>query len=215
MHARSRSVGHTPMAAASLIVALLVAGCGDPGSRAGDAGPGSTTDEIAAHDGQVCPTQLPLEKNPGHGFGTARPAESAPSLPAPESAWVCQYSPTETGPGPDGNGTRFSWVRTGGASPVDSARLPGLEHGLTQLAPADDDRICTADLGPRWMLVYSRGTDLTGVVVDDYGCRDVRLTDEPFETVPGEATSGGTVVPGVLTGPTALLHDIKASAANN
>jgi hypothetical protein len=212
MHARSRPVGHATMAAASLIVALLAAGCGDPEAPAGDSGRGPTIDEIAAHDGQVCPTQLPLKKKSGHGFGTARPAKSAPSLPAPESAWVCQYSPTEAGPGPDGNGTRFSWVRTGGASPVDSARLPALEHGLTQLVPANDDRICTADLGPRWMLVLSNGTDLTGVVVDDFGCRDVRLTDEPFETVPGEATHGGTV-PGVLAGPAALLHDIKASVA--
>lgn len=212
MQARSRRVGHTTMAAATLSVALL-AGCGDPGGTAGDVRARPTIDEIAAHHGRVCPRQLPADKDPGHGFGTARPAESAPSLPAPESAWVCQYSPTEAGPGPDGNGTRFAFVRTGGASPVDPARLPALGRGLSQLAPADDHRVCTADLGPRWMLVFSHGTDLTGVVVDGFGCQDVRLTDEPFETVPGDATHGGTVR-GVLTGPAALLDDIEAAATS-
>jgi hypothetical protein len=34
------------------------------------------------------------------------------------------------------------------------------------------------------MLVIARAGDLTGVVIDDYGCSDIRLTDEPFETAP-------------------------------
>jgi hypothetical protein len=76
------------------------------------------------------------------------------------------------------------------------------------LVPQHIDRVCTADLGSRLMLVYSHGNDLTGVVVDDFGCGDVRLTDEPFRTVPGEATQAGTVR-GVLTDRGDLLNDIK------
>ena len=72
-------------------------------------------------------------------------------------------------------------------------------------------RVCTEELGPRWMLVLSRSGDLTGVVVDGYGCRDVRLTDEPFTTVAGEGA-----VEGVLTGPAdllPLLEEVSAGGA--
>jgi hypothetical protein len=48
---------------------------------------------------------------------------------------------------------------------------------------------------------------MTGLVIDDYGCQEIRLTDEPFQTVPGEASQPGTVA-GVLLGPPALLRDL-------
>lgn len=43
------------------------------------------------------------------------------------------------------------------------------------------------------MVVYSFEGDLTGVVVDDFGCRDVRLTDDPHDTAPGADGQEGTV----------------------
>lgn len=55
------------------------------------------------------------------------------------------------------------------------------------------------------MVVYSHAGDLTGVVVDDYGCRDVRLTDNPHVTPPGAGDRDGTVG-GILDGGTAILH---------
>jgi hypothetical protein len=170
-------------------------------------------DEVAAHDGEVCPERLPQADEADYGLGTDQSAASAPTLPAIESAWVCQYSPTEADPGPEGSGTPWAWVRDGEARSVDEALLPDIESDLSELAPSPDHQMCTADLGPRWMLVYAAaGGDLTGVVVDDFGCRSVLLTDEPFETVPGEATQSG-IVPGVLTAPDGLLDAIKAAAA--
>lgn len=55
------------------------------------------------------------------------------------------------------------------------------------------------------MIVYSHSGDLTGVVVDGYGCREVRLTDEPFHTPPGAPHQDGTVG-GVLDGGAELLE---------
>jgi hypothetical protein len=191
----------------ALIVSVVLTGCADAGSSTGAThGPSeAVVDEVASHDGRVCPQRLP-QAQADHGFGTAEAAESAPTLPAPESAWVCQYSPKETGYGEDSG---LTWVRFGDARPVHPSRLPVLERELSDLAPAEDGSLCPADLGPRWLLVYSHGSDLTGVAVDDFGCRDVRLTDEPFSTVPGDATQPG-LVPGVLTGPPGLLAEVKA-----
>jgi hypothetical protein len=163
---------------------------------------------MTPRDGEVCPGVLPLAPAATHGFGTDTPAESAPSLAEPESAWVCRYDPAEAGPGPGGNGTTFKWMRQGRERLVDKQDLPVLAHYLAELRPPAGDTVCTADLGPRWMLVYSLGRDLTGVVVDDYGCGDIRLTDDPFTTTPGQATQPGTVS-GVLTGPADLLRRLK------
>lgn len=207
-----RRLARAAITATSLLSVCLPAGCAesDSSARVVDDPPSTIpVDEIAAHDGHVCPEHLPQGPNPGHGFGTAEPAASGPSLPTLESAWVCQYNPRDAGSRPEVDGTTWGWVREGEANPVDPDRLPALARSLTQLAPADSRAICTDDLGPRWMVVYSHARDLTGVVVDDYGCREVRLTDEPFGTVPGDAAQEGTV-PGALSGPAGLLDDIKA-----
>lgn len=110
--------------------------------------------------------------------------------------------------------TRISaWVRRGGAQPVDEAQLPEIERSLTELTPVEGEVSCTAELGPRWLLVgVSSGGDLTGVVVDAFGCRHVRVTDEPFTTVPGEPRQAGTVR-GVLTGPADLLDALHPAHA--
>lgn len=212
----SASRGRQVLVAVAFVLSVgVLAGCADSESSSGavatTTGTGSFVDEVAAHDGRVCPRQLPhSEDADDQGFGTFQPAESTPSLPAPEKAWVCQYQPTETGPAPDGDRPSLTWVRYGEAHPVDSSQLPALQQSLNDLAPADEGQACNDDLGSRWMLAYSHSKDLTGVVVDDYGCQDIRLTDEPFTTVPGEATQSGTV-PGVLTGP--LLNELKTASA--
>lgn len=59
------------------------------------------------------------------------------------------------------------------------------------------DRGCNTDLGPRWMLVLDQGSRSTAVVVDDFGCEDVRLTV-------------GTVS-GVLAGPPQLVGQLRAA----
>jgi hypothetical protein len=212
MHRRSHRRFTRPWIAVAVLLTVGVsAGCGESEPSPPVAQPPQAdANETAAHKGKVCPDRLPQSDDSDHGFGTGEPAESEPSLPTPESAWVCQYNATEAGPGPEGQGTTVGWVRAGDADTVDPTRLQELERDLAELRPAERNRACTADLGPRWMLVYSSGNDLTGVVVDDFGCRDVRLTDEPFETVPGDSTQPG-IVPGVLSTPGSLLAHLKAA----
>lgn len=196
-----------PSRATALVTATFVAalaGCGSDQPRADDPSDPPGADELSAHDGKVCPQRLPQGDARGDGYGTSEPAESAPDLPRPEAAWVCRYHP---GDSPPGDTAAYEWVREGEARPLEAGRLPALEDALGQLAPAPAERVCTADIGPRWLLVYTTGQDLTGVVVDHFGCRDVRLTDEPFVTPPGEATQPGTVA-GVLTAPDDLLDGI-------
>lgn len=198
----------TPSAA--LLVLGITAACAEPGSPPGE-GVGSLkdgVDEVAAHHGERCPHKLPQASEESYGFGTSDPADSAPSLADPEAAWVCQYVSADEGPGADGDGTTFGWARHGPARRVPTTRLSVIAAQLRELVPADGEGACTADLGPRWMLVYTAGTDMTGVVVDGFGCQEVRLTDEPFRTVPGEASQAGTV-PGVLTGPQDLLRNLE------
>jgi hypothetical protein len=195
------------VAATPLTAVFALAGCGNDADVARPQT--GLADELAAHNGQVCPDQLPQGEDPdGYGFGTYEPADERPSLLTPDAAWVCIYDPVPDGPGPDGDGSTLRWQRDGKPQPVDSTRLAALTEHLDQLKPADDGRVCTDDLGPRWMLVFTHKSDLTGVVIDDYGCHDIRLTDQPFETAPGDPGQEGTV-PGVLSGPAQLLADLN------
>lgn len=173
--------------------------------------PEPRTDELGAHFGSPCPARLPHDPANRHGFEPSRSADESPSLEAPDRAWVCKYDSFDVGSEPSGR-TTIGWIRVGEHSEVPVSQSDAIESELSRLAPpAADERLCTADLGPRWMLVLSNDGDLTGVVVDAFGCGDVRLTDEPFTTVPGEATAGGTV-PGVLAGSSGLLAILKAVA---
>lgn len=166
---------------------------------------------MVLHDGQPCPEKLPDAAPSTYGFGTSEPAESAPKLDAPDEAWVCVFESMEAGQRADGDGTTCAWTRTHGPDRVQPSRLAGLGQRLAELKPADSDRVCDMDLGSRFVLVFRHGSDLTGVSVDDYGCEEVRLTDDPFTTVPGDATQGGTV-PGVLKAPPQLLVELKSIA---
>ena len=189
----------TPVAAAAALLALSA--CSDSSPRATD--PAVHSSEAAVHETGTCPPRLPEGDDPGgHGFGVEAAAEDLPSLLEPQQAWLCQYAATDAAPSPEG--AAYTWDLVGRAEPVPAARLAALGQALDDLSLPEDERMCTADLGPRWMVVYDHDGDLTGVVVDDYGCREVRLTDEPFETPPGQADENG-MVPGVLDGGTAVL----------
>lgn len=206
-------VRHALLVAVASTTLALLAGCGEDAEPRRAVGP----DELTSHDGVPCPERLPLGEDPGgHGFGTDEPAATAPSLPAPDRAWVCRYTATDAGLGPGGDGVTFRWERDAQPAPVDAAQLAALSEPLGALRPAEQSMMCTSDLGPRWLLALDRGGDLTGVVVDDYGCRAVRLTDDPFATAPGDRGAGGDgTVAGVLSAPPELLAGIKAAAARD
>ena len=196
----------TASVAACMLLGLgALAACGEAEIGRGEPWSSTGVDEVAAHHGQACPKRLVRG-------GEVDEAEAAPSMPGFDAAWICVYQPTEAGPGPGGDGTSWVWVREGRAREVRAAHLPGLERSLGELVPAKGDRLCTADLGRQLMLVGVKEGDLIGVVVDDFGCHDVRLTDEPFETAPGEARQPGTV-PGILQGPRDFTEDLDAAYA--
>ncbi|WP_122816850.1 hypothetical protein [Nocardioides pantholopis] len=214
--ARGRSVRLAVAGVGLVLAGAVLAGCSDDGSAA-DQAPGASAPPSApssgapsgpATDGDPCPASLP-EVPDDQGDDIEPVAETAPSLPAPEEAWACRYDPVEAGPGPGGQGTTWGWELAGAATPVGAEDLAALADHLPLLRPANPARICTLELGPRWMLVYRTGQHRTGVLVDGYGCRDVRLTDDPFTTPAGEATRRGTV-PGILTGPLQLPKDLAA-----
>ncbi|WP_162599737.1 hypothetical protein [Nocardioides solisilvae] len=188
--------------APALTLVLALGACGsDDGS--GEAGSGSApaatpevVDELAAQEGEPCPASLP--EPPADATAQSEPAAASPELGAVEEAWVCRY---------DAAGEE--WQRYGGPQPVDGEALAAFERDLAALEPAESDRSCTMELGPRWMLVTADAGDLTGVVVDGFGCREVRVTSLPGERVAGLDDEGGAV-PGVLQAPASLLETLRA-----
>lgn len=210
---RSR-IGRVVAFLASATAVLAVSGCGLPWAGAPTANdPEVRPSELAEAGGRPCPKQLPLGDDPsGHGFGTDELADELPTLLEPQKAWVCRYDTVDAGT-TRGGGAVFEWRRTGQPQPVAAADLPDVQSTLDDLALADSSRSCTADLGPRWMVAYSHDGDLTGVVVDDYGCRDVRLTDNPHTTPPGAEDQDGTVA-GVLDGGAAILDALGVGRAS-
>ncbi|KQY58815.1 hypothetical protein ASD11_04050 [Aeromicrobium sp. Root495] len=168
-----------------LVALATVAGC----TSDADA-PTKPVDELAAHDGKPCPKALPTASSSTVTDRTEKPAGSAPLLPRADAAWVCTYAL----PRPDGVSEHVGgWPRTDPPRRLDAAETDGLARQLNDLSPAPEDPVCSADLGRRVMVVLSWRGDLTGVVIDDFGCRTVRLTDEPFTTVPGAGNQGGAV----------------------
>jgi hypothetical protein len=170
--------------------------------------PSNPVDELSQHDGNACPAKLPRAPRATYGFGTERPATAAPTLSMPQRAWVCQYNIHNVAR-QDANGAWYEWVKVGEPRRLDAQHLEAFWTDIGRLTVPPKDRACNADLGPRYLASYTHEGDLTGVVVDDYGCREVRLTDEPFTTIPGEPSALG-IVRGVLVGPTELLDDINA-----
>ncbi|WP_068107036.1 hypothetical protein [Nocardioides dokdonensis] len=193
---------------------LFLAGCDLPWSGTPTAeDPEVRPSELTDTAGQPCPQELPIGEDPsGHGFGIEEVADERPTLLAPQEAWVCQYNTFDVGTTASG-GAVYGWSRAGRPEPVAATDLPNLQDALDDLAPADRSGGCNDDLGPRWMVIYSHDGDLTGVVVDDYGCRDVRLTDNPTTTPPGADNQEGTVG-GVLDGGAAILDVLGVGRSN-
>lgn len=164
--------------------------------------------ELADVGGEPCPDQLPMGEDPdGYGHGVQSLATELPDLLEPEQVWVCQYALVEQfGTDPESGDLEVSggvWVGSGEPDELPGSRLPELQQALDSLTLVEPNVACTADLGPRWLVSYVHDGDLTGVVVDDFGCRSVLLTDQPHLTPPGEANQGG-VVAGRLAGG----HDV-------
>lgn len=206
---RRRRTTVVAVAAAAVVVAVGVAGVAldDPGTVTEPAEALSTAavDELTATDGEPCPVAMPHEPgSDGLGFGTSEPAPAPPTPPVAERGWVCAYSSELGGAGPDASGDYVHWVRTGSAVGLDPDRLAAATATLSGLVPEDVDA-CTDDLGPRWLLVTATGDDLTGYAVDDFGCRTIRMTDDPAVHEPGVATQPGTV-PGALEGADDLVE---------
>ena len=154
---------------ALLAVPALVAGCG------GDEP--TTATEAPPPSGPACPDQLP-EEGPGD------PAGTSPDLQLPDRASICRYELSDA-----------AWRLDGEPVQVAGGSLAPVADGLGALAPADPGRMCTQELGPRWLVVWDDGSGRRGAVVEGYGCRDVRLTEDS----------------GVLTGPPRLLDSIRAA----
>jgi hypothetical protein len=197
---RSRLVA---LAAAGAAVAVVAAAAITPGlvaDRAKDPLPVVDSSE-SAETGGPCPSVLPrpTDDEGGHGFGTSTPADRDPEFDAPDAAWVCHYSAWDTGSTESG-GTAFEWRLVKTARRIDASLLPDVVQALdsVRVREADTGYECTADLGPQWLLVTSASGDLTGIAAEGYGCGDVRLTNDPFLTAPGDPQTGATV-PGVLT----------------
>ncbi|TQM96097.1 hypothetical protein FB476_0957 [Ornithinimicrobium humiphilum] len=196
----ARRVTVTALAA----VALALTGCVVTTEGAADT-PTVQPGELDEAGGNPCPEELPIGDDPsGHGFGVEHAAEELPELLEPQEAWVCRYD-SEDRATTESGGVVMGWRRAAGPDAVAPETLPALGEALDGLALVPDDQACTADLGPRWMVVYSHDGDLTGVVVDDYGCRRVRLTDDPHHTPPGSDGQEG-VVGGILDGGHAVLE---------
>jgi hypothetical protein len=186
------------------LVGTLAGGCGS--TPVADA-PTVHAGELAAHGGHVCPRQLPDGRDRGgRGSGSEQDADVLPSLLTPESAWICRYEPVDRPRTADGR-FPYEWVRARHVRRVDPSTVRRLTTTLHHLGLFDGDRACTADLGPRWAVVYAHGGDLTGVVVDDFGCREVRLTSEPF-TIPAGSADGEGTVRGALDGGFDLLEGL-------
>lgn len=196
------------LAAASLAVSLLAAaaGCGDsdPGLGA-DPGGGGDSDLALLDERGPCPEQLPEPgDDDGYGFGTDAAAEDSPALPEVDRAWVCRYDAVDQ-PERNENGAYFLWDRATRPRAVDADQVPGIVEALGSLTPPGGDQACTADLGPRYLLVLATPEDrLVAASVDDYGCREVRFTTDPWGGAPGETPATG-VPEGVLVGGEDLL----------
>lgn len=156
--------------------------------------------ELADHSGEHCPEVLPDPDTASDGWGLGSAARTAPRLSIPDAVWRCSYEAFDVAP-PGSNGASYQWRLTDEAVPLDATQIDRFTATVAELVPPGGGvRACTDELGLRHLFAFDHDGDLTGVVVDDFGCGDVRLTDEPFETVPGEASQPG-VVAGVLEAP--------------
>lgn len=175
-------------AALLLAVAVLPACSGDstdsPDGETPQTQVVAPTDELDSQDGELCPPSL--------AFGSAELATSVPELGEPGTAAVCLYAPVE---GEDAAST--TWNRSGDTVEITGDDLTDISDLLGGLEPAEKD--CAGKTGRRWLLSYEDGGDVTGVVLDDFACGQIRVTDAPFTDAPGD----------VLAAPSDLLTALK------
>ncbi len=198
-----KAFGLASLASFVLLASACSGGAGSPVPT------GEATGELSAHGGQVCPDRLP---EPPEGADDSWVlAKAVPTVSAFESAWLCQYAAEASPDVTPSGGVALSWVRQGEPVEFPESGLGSVETMLSSLGMYPDDVVCTDDLGPRWMVVLLTGDDLTGVVVDDFGCRKTRLTDDPFVIAPGHSRDS-SLVQGVLAPPQGIVADLKAAA---
>ncbi|SEJ46354.1 hypothetical protein [Demequina mangrovi] len=189
--------------ATAVLAAAVLAGCSTAAPE-----PSASPSAIAA----TCPETL-VEPDPvEHGLGPFEEATGTPSLPEPEAAWWCTYSALDTAtPDPDG-GVAYGWRLQGEPATIAADDLAAVSDLLDGLEIPDPMRACTADLGPRHLLVLASGSARIGVAIDAFGCHDVRLTDDPWSVAPGETTDPDLVT-GVLSPPDGMLAALNGLVA--
>ncbi|WP_084127038.1 hypothetical protein [Demequina sp. NBRC 110054] len=205
-------MGNIGTPAASLCgaaLAVVLTGCSGDAEHSGAEGSAPAGSELAAYGGVACPDSL-VDSSDRYGLGADLEGDAVPELGGYDAVWLCEYVPIDR-PQEDGNGTFNSWHLA--TTPVELAEedLPIVDDVLDRLAVASASMDCLADLGPRELVVLVDDGDLTGVVIDVFGCETVRFTEDPFVTAPGESAddaleSGWLIV----DGGRAALDDLRA-----
>ncbi|WP_460840423.1 hypothetical protein [Nocardioides marmoraquaticus] len=195
-----------PVLLATLAATVLLSACGDTGGSgtAADGGgsadsSGSASPEPEPRD-EASPVALECPRRLADAAGIVDPAQATPTFPRVEAAVVCSYL---QGRSPDAG-----WERTVGPVEVPDDRLASLDDTLAGLRPAPADQMCTMDMGPRVLVLAATSDGVVGVVAEQYGCRQVLLTDDPADVAPG-AGDTGLAVPGALSGGDAVLATVE------
>lgn len=207
--------------AGAAVAAVMVTSIAGPQILGTDTGPdevplgGTNVGELAANGGP-CPETLPapIDNPGGHGFGTRTPAQQEPRFTAPDRGWVCRYDPKRIRQ--TSEGSVVEWSRSSAPRRLEEdvlAQVSYVTNAISVFRGSSADRVCPSDLGPRYALVTSAGGDLTGVIADSYGCGDVRLSDDPFLTAPGDPQEGNGTTPGVFVGADAGVFSGPVSLA--
>jgi hypothetical protein len=168
---------------------------------------GCTNDDSGARR-HACPEQLPTPPAGVEGFRDF--ATELPKMPDADAAWLCKYvsAPTAT---PGSRSGAMVWSLEGEPAQLPAAGAAAVSEMVQGFTAFPGDVACTLDLGPRWLVVFQAGEDTFGITIDDYGCREARLTDDPFSVAHGYSTDP-RLVRGSLSTPRGVLVDLKAAA---
>ncbi|NYI41738.1 hypothetical protein [Demequina lutea] len=196
----ARTVATFVMASA----ALALAGC--TGDNGDSEAPAPT--QTFATPARVCPEELPpLPEGSTESWDLAT---DAPDLPKASAAWLCKYIQKDAGTAVN-HPSDWVWSRDGEPKRLEGAGLDVVAGLLNDLTVFPDGMVCTADLGPRWLVAFQVGDEVWGATIDEYGCRWTRLTEDPFTVAAGHSDDP-RLVQGSLRPPTGVLDDLKAAA---
>lgn len=164
----------TSRAVLGLVAAALLSltACGDRGDAGGSSGgaEGGSTAAVPVE----CPARLAEAEDPA-----PRATTDAPTLPQLRDAVTCTYQLS----GDDG----AAWVLEGEPRPVPEDVLADVQDAAGGLEPVAPDQMCTADAGPRQLLVAASDEGTVALVAEAFGCREVLFTSDPASVPPGEA----------------------------